>query len=491
MHTTWLIVAACFFSIVLGAEDVVNFPLSEWWRLASREARHHRLEVFNKALERACRRHRNQNRSVIFISLNDAILDENNGVKPLFKDINPVNLHLLWEPLIVLWAEKLSSLNIGISPHMLVDMKRSASAYVSRKAQEVGDQVFAIGPRLRVIMDYLQEHSDIAKETTEADKRIIEKESRVSAPVVKEYTTHVDKDKAAFGDWRRQGGNTVTTSNNRSRRGSDNSTEKSTSEINSSLSYQLKDTSSHRMTSRTSSIDYSNGGSLLPTHSNNSNTINYGKVNSPSSSSGGGRTYEIATTSNADTDNMRASLSRRNSRDRDGAPEPSPRSHTGGSPRKEQLQLQSPRTDRRRGSDPESEGQTAQNQHTAPWTGRERGQRDVQGQGQGIDGGQGRKEKEPLRMSEDQPQSKGRQERQKLRPQTLSDRFKSYADTQGEEHSGGSAPRLIQPFEEMMRHKDGEGGGGLMQRGGGRDDGRHRGNRDGERDRDRERHVRR
>jgi hypothetical protein len=419
---------------------------------------------------------------VIFISLNDAILDENNGVKPLFKDINPVNLHLLWEPLIVLWAEKLSSLNIGISPHMLVDMKRSASAYVSRKAQEVGDQVFAIGPRLRIIMDYLQEQSDMAKETTEVDKRIVEKESRVSAPAPKEYNTHVDKDKAAYGDWRRQGGSTVTssnTNNNRSRRGSDNSTEKSNSESHSSFSYQPKDTSSHRTISKT--IDYSNSGSMLQSHTNNSN--NYGKINSPSSSSsgGGGRTFDVASISNADIDSMRAPFSRRNSRD--GVVESSPRSYTEGSPRSPRKeQLQSQRTDRRRGSDPEPEGQS---QHAAPWAGRERGQRD--GQGQGVDGGQGRKEKEPLRMSEEQPQSKVRQERQKARPQTLSDRFKSYSETQGEEHRDVSVPRLIQPFEGMMRHNDADGGGSFMQRGGARDDGRHRGNRDGER----ERHVRR
>jgi hypothetical protein len=417
---------------------------------------------------------------VIFISLNDAILDENNGVKPLFKDVNPVNLHLLWEPLIVLWAEKLSSLNIGISPHMLVDMKRSASAYVSRKAQEVGDQVFAIGPRLRIIMDYLQEQSDMAKETTEADKRVLEKENRVRAPVLKEYNTHVDKDKAAYGDWRRQGGSTVissNTNNNRSRRGSDNSTEKSNSDSHSSFSYQPKDPSSDRTISKT--IDYSNGGSMLQSRTNSSYI--YGKSDSPSSSSsgGGGRTFEVATVSNADADSMKASLSRRNSRD--GVVESSPRSYTEGSPRKEQLQSQ--RTDRRRGSDPEPEGQTSQNQHAAPWTGSERGQRD----GQGVGGGQGRKEKEPLRMSEEQPQSKGRQERQKARPQTLSDRFKSYSDTQGEEHREMSAPRLIQPFEGMMRHNDADGGGVFMQRGGGRDDGRHRGNRDG----DRERHVRR
>ena len=482
---------------LLGAEDVVNFPLSEWWRLASREARHSRLEIFNNALERACKRHRNQNRSVIFISLNDAILDENNGVRPLFRDMNPVNLHLLWEPLIVLWAEKLSSLNIGISPHMLVDMKRSASAYVTRKAQEVGDQVFAIGPRLRIIMDYLQEQSDLASETTEADKKIIEKESRVIAPpVMKDFNTHIDKDKT-YGDWRRHGGNSnsAPSNNNRNRRDFDSSAESSNRGTSSSITNRSRETSGHRAISKSSNgIDYSNDGGTLQSYNNNSN--NYGGINSSSPSSSKAITAEGAAVIDTEVEGVRHSSSRKNSRD--GVLEMSYKAHVESSPRKEQQQ----RADRRRGSDPGSEVPAAQSQNVVPWTprdrdrdrDRDRGQREGQGHhqghGHGTDGNQVRREQVRLsnEKSQSQSQSQVRQERQqKSRPQTLSDRFKSYSDTQGEAHNEVGGTRLIQPFEGLMRNNDGEHSGSFLQRGGGKEDGRHRGNKDG----DRERHVRR
>ena len=129
----------------------MSYPLEEWWRIASREARHSRLMTFNNSLENACKQHH----GTVYMSLNDLVLNPDNSVKQEFKDINPVNLHLLWEPLIVLWADKLELLEIGLARSALVDMQRSASAYNSRKIQEVGDQVFSVGPRLRLIMDYL------------------------------------------------------------------------------------------------------------------------------------------------------------------------------------------------------------------------------------------------------------------------------------------------------------------------------------------------
>ena len=76
-------------------------------------------------------------------------------VKKEFLDINPVNLHLLWEPLVLLWADILTPFNIGISRNKLQNMQKTAAMYHIRKIAEVGDKVFEIGPRLRIIMDYL------------------------------------------------------------------------------------------------------------------------------------------------------------------------------------------------------------------------------------------------------------------------------------------------------------------------------------------------
>ena len=139
--------------------------------------------------------------------MNDSILNGDNTVRSTFKDINPVNLHLLWEPLILLWADKLSTLNLGISSKMLVDMRKSASAYNTRKIQEVGDRVFAIGPNLQLIMDYLDNQALLFNEVSEAPisiEKSISIDSGLTSPLPPSKTRRERVLEVSYNDWRRQ-----------------------------------------------------------------------------------------------------------------------------------------------------------------------------------------------------------------------------------------------------------------------------------------------
>jgi hypothetical protein len=122
-----------------------------------------RLEAFNKALEEACKRHS----QVTFISFNDVLTNPNKTVKQEYIDLNPVNPHLLWEPLILLFAEYIDTLDVGVSPNMLTDMQESASTYTAKKIVEVGDKTFYVGPKMQLIMDYLNEKNRYLDESRE------------------------------------------------------------------------------------------------------------------------------------------------------------------------------------------------------------------------------------------------------------------------------------------------------------------------------------
>ena len=150
------------------------------------------------------------------MSLNDQVLNPDTSVKQEFKDINPVNLHLLWEPLIVLWADKLGPLDIGLQRSALVDMQRSASAYNTRKIAEVGDQVFSVGPRLKLIMDYLDGQAiesnekpatPLLVETHAADiVGVLDAAPAVSSINISHPSKVVESDEEkSVGAWRRSG----------------------------------------------------------------------------------------------------------------------------------------------------------------------------------------------------------------------------------------------------------------------------------------------
>lgn len=168
--------------------------------------------LFNNALEVACAKHAN----VKYISVNSSILNGDNTVRSTFKDINPVNLHLLWEPLIMLWAEELSPLGLGISSKMLVDMHKSASAYNIRKIQELGDRVFAIGPNLQLIMDYLDSQALLFNEVCEApivpEKAVSTTDSGLTSPASATKTRREKVQEITYSDWRRQSSNSNSSS---------------------------------------------------------------------------------------------------------------------------------------------------------------------------------------------------------------------------------------------------------------------------------------
>lgn len=213
--------------MLLGPEDVITYSPEDWWTISCRSARHSRLVLFNNALEVACAKYAN----VKYISVNSSILNADNTVRSTFKDINPVNLHLLWEPLILLWAEELSSLGLGISSKMLVDMHKSASAYNIRKIQELGDRVFAIGPNLQLIMDYLDSQALLFNEVCEApivtEKATSTTDSGLASPASATKTRREKVQEIAYSDWRRQPSNS--NSNNSSTENTINSGSSSSS----------------------------------------------------------------------------------------------------------------------------------------------------------------------------------------------------------------------------------------------------------------------
>lgn len=88
------------------------------------------LADFNSALEKECKA-----RGVIFLSINDQILDETGEVKPMFRDISIYNIHLLWEPTIVLWTKVLAP--YGISDENLTELTESWSKYEEYKTNEL------------------------------------------------------------------------------------------------------------------------------------------------------------------------------------------------------------------------------------------------------------------------------------------------------------------------------------------------------------------
>jgi hypothetical protein len=110
----------------------------------SRAHRAKLLDDFNSALERECAA-----QGVTFLSLNDQILDETRDVRPTFRDISIYNIHILWEPTIVLWTKFLAP--YGISDENLAKLDKSWNAYKEYKTSElksinVEDVEFAYAP---------------------------------------------------------------------------------------------------------------------------------------------------------------------------------------------------------------------------------------------------------------------------------------------------------------------------------------------------------
>lgn len=98
------------------------------WDKFDLAVRHDVLTRFNAALERECQ----QQGGVTFLSINHHLMDDNGVVHDRYRDISKVNIHLLWEPIIRLWAETPLS-QYGINMAAVGDLERSWQKYKDYK----------------------------------------------------------------------------------------------------------------------------------------------------------------------------------------------------------------------------------------------------------------------------------------------------------------------------------------------------------------------
>lgn len=104
------------------------------------EARHDRVELFNKTLQEACQRHNDDNnndgrrRRLVFETANPDVLDPTTGLlKPSFQDVSPYNIHLVWETTLLLWLEKWTWLREFCEPGFQERMQKTIEEYLATK----------------------------------------------------------------------------------------------------------------------------------------------------------------------------------------------------------------------------------------------------------------------------------------------------------------------------------------------------------------------
>ena len=145
---------------VLTVDQILQVDKETWWEATNFKSRSARLQLFNDSLRASCERSEGR---VTFLSINDKLLSpEDNTVRKEFVDLSPYNVHLLWEPLIALWAEELEKWDMGLNPSLLTDTKLSGKLYGSKKAKEIEDNhygSFDVGPRLKDLFYFLLEKS--------------------------------------------------------------------------------------------------------------------------------------------------------------------------------------------------------------------------------------------------------------------------------------------------------------------------------------------
>lgn len=101
-------------------------------------------------------------------------MNSDKTVNARFIDASPYNIHLLWEPLMELWTQKFSTLDINVSPDRLMDLSSSGEAYKKSKQREqqgVSHHEHTHGPLAALVL-YLErrEAEEVEKGKVAADR---------------------------------------------------------------------------------------------------------------------------------------------------------------------------------------------------------------------------------------------------------------------------------------------------------------------------------
>jgi hypothetical protein len=174
---------------VLTVDQILQLDMETWWEITNFRSRSHRLQLFNDSLRDACALTEGK---VTFLSINDKLLHSDGTVRKEFIDLSPYNVHLLWEPLISLWAVELAKWDIGLDPSLLTDTTSSGKLYEQTKSKEIQDKNygnFIVGPRLKDLLFFLldqckrlenlQEELNLPPEITLIEKN--EKETEIES----------------------------------------------------------------------------------------------------------------------------------------------------------------------------------------------------------------------------------------------------------------------------------------------------------------------
>lgn len=121
---------------IVTSEDVDAIDIAKWNEMNQPEERFNRLTQLNTGLEEACLA---SNGKVQFLSINDQIM-EGCKVKSEYIDVSLCNVHLLWEPLIELWTNKIN--NYNITRDNLSDIESSSAAYLVEKLSRMATDEF-------------------------------------------------------------------------------------------------------------------------------------------------------------------------------------------------------------------------------------------------------------------------------------------------------------------------------------------------------------
>lgn len=103
------------------------------------KSRRHMISEFNACLNKWCLHLQSQGKNIMYLDINKYITEEStNVVKKEFRDINPVNIHILWEPTIMFWLKEIRSSGLNISEaDITVDLKQNLDSYLEDKREQM------------------------------------------------------------------------------------------------------------------------------------------------------------------------------------------------------------------------------------------------------------------------------------------------------------------------------------------------------------------
>lgn len=103
------------------------------------ESRRRMISEFNACLRKWCSDPQCQSRNIMYLDINQYITEKStNAVKEEFRDLNPVNIHILWEPTIEFWLKEIKSTGLAISEaDITVNLDQTLKSYLADKREEM------------------------------------------------------------------------------------------------------------------------------------------------------------------------------------------------------------------------------------------------------------------------------------------------------------------------------------------------------------------